>query len=117
MTNPELINPERYRELVALMGKDLPVLLDTFRTHGEEQLVYMRRALAEADAPALAAAAHQLKGSAGNVGAVALSVACSSIEARARAGILESADEEVERICDLHRHTVMELANRLHEAG
>ena len=43
-------------------------------------------ALAAQDAPALAAAAHALKGSAGNVGAVALQREAGALESRARGG-------------------------------
>ena len=55
-------------------------------------------ALAAQDAPALAAAAHALKGSAGNVGAVALQREAGALESRARGGVPDDAPQRLQDV-------------------
>ena len=73
LAGPE--NPEFLKEIIAAYLKDLPGRLEA-----------LRAAFAAGDAPALQQAAHALKGSSGNVGALRLHKICRIIEDIAKGG-------------------------------
>ncbi len=68
-------------------------------------------ALAAQDAPALAAAAHALKGSAGNVGAVALQREAGALESRARGGFPDDAAQRLQALREFWEATRAALAS------
>jgi CheY-like chemotaxis protein len=74
-------------ELVGLFFSDAPV-----------QIEAIQAAVAAADAPALARAAHALKSSSGNLGAMELHALLADLEVAARGGDLSNAGESVARI-------------------
>ena len=85
----------------------LAKLLKTFLDSASGLRVRIRDGAAAADADAVARAAHQLKSSSAQVGAVRLSAVCKDLEAHARAGslaevtaLLESFELEFEVACE-----------------
>ena len=64
-------------------GEVFRELLELFRTHSRDQLVDLREAAAAGDGAAMKRIAHRLKGSASNIGAVAMAALCGKLEARA----------------------------------
>ncbi len=86
--------PDLLRELLTLFLRDTPERLDV-----------VRQAVADGNLDAAARAAHSLKGSAANLGALDLHELASQTEQRARAGdtsgvrtLLEQLDEEFGRV-------------------
>ena len=74
-----------------IMAEDYPALLDAYLGDSEERLDMLRQALRDSDADALSKAAHSLKGSCSNMGAVALAGLCLELEKAGRAVALEQA--------------------------
>lgn len=72
--------PDPVAELIDLFLQDMP-------RHTEK----MEEAVAQRDAPALRQAAHSLKGSSKNLGAIRLAEVCASLEAQAKTGDLATA--------------------------
>jgi HPt (histidine-containing phosphotransfer) domain-containing protein len=62
-------------------------MIVSFISRGMDRLGALRRALAVADHKALADAAHELKGSAGTIGAVRVAELCRQLENSARVGV------------------------------
>jgi HPt (histidine-containing phosphotransfer) domain-containing protein len=87
------------REVIALFLADAPRRLEGIAT-----------ALATGDAAALALAAHALKGSAGNVGAVAMQREAAALEALARGGLPAEAAQRHQTLCELWEATRRTLA-------
>jgi CheY-like chemotaxis protein/HPt (histidine-containing phosphotransfer) domain-containing protein len=79
-------DPDFFAELVGLFLKDTP-----------ERLEAIRQACVEGDAKALEAAAHSLKSSCGNLGAVQLAGLCKDLEVIGRERRIEAAPSLVER--------------------
>ena len=69
-----------------LMQDDYPLLLETFLADAGKRLRQLHDALAQGDMNAYRQAAHSFKGSAGNMGALALEQACLDAEAAGVAG-------------------------------
>ena len=63
-------------------------LLDLFRTDTPLQLERLRAALREGDSQGLAHAAHALKGSAANLGAIHLAALCKEVEDHGESGVV-----------------------------
>ncbi|MEM7310292.1 MAG: response regulator [Planctomycetota bacterium] len=79
-------DPEIFIELVELFLSDTP-----------ERISCLQKALEEGDAQALEGAAHALKSSCGNLGAISLSALCREIESCGRNADLDSAESLVSR--------------------
>jgi HPt (histidine-containing phosphotransfer) domain-containing protein len=87
------------REVIALFLADTPPRLEA-----------IANALAARDADALALAAHALKGSAANVGAVAMQREAASLEALAREGLSPDAAQRHRTLCEAWDATRSALA-------
>jgi len=90
---PQLLalDRDRVRELQELACDDpglLSELIDLFLTSTPELIDQMRRATEDEDGPALRRAAHTLKGSSGQMGALRLQDICATIETLASTGSL-----------------------------
>ncbi len=93
------------REVVQLFVVDAP-----------QRVQVIQQAAAAGDLQALARAAHALKGSASNIGAVALQTVCTHIEAQALAGDLPAAVVQVPLLPDLCAQTLTILDGYLQPA-
>ena len=90
---PQLISldKDRVRELQDLACDDpglLDELIDLFLTSTPQLIDQMRRATEDEDGPALRRAAHTLKGSSGQIGALRMQDICATIETLASTGSL-----------------------------
>lgn len=88
-----------------LMQDDYPLLLETFLADADKRLRQLHDALGQGDMNAYRQAAHSFKGSAGNMGALALEQACLDAEAagvagdrQAAAGLLVEVEQAFERL-------------------
>jgi HPt (histidine-containing phosphotransfer) domain-containing protein len=95
--------------LQEVMEADYPLLLETFVSDSLQRLAQMRQAAS--DAEALAQAAHSLKGSSSNMGALRLAELCRDLEARARHMSPAQTDQLLAEI-GLEMDTVQQLYNR-----
>jgi DNA-binding response OmpR family regulator len=89
------LDKHRLAELRDLTGGDqalLSELIDLYLTGTPEMIGEMRRSSEDGDPIALAAAAHRLKGTSGQMGASNLHEICATIETLAFAGALEGVD-------------------------
>lgn len=73
----------------------LAELLGTYFDDSPRQIAAMRAALGAGDAEALRRAAHSLKSSSANFGALVLSAECKELEVLGKAGILDGAAAKV----------------------
>ena len=93
--SPPALDPAVLASLRELCGEDDPQFLDRllkqFLHEAREGLAALGEAFEREDASALTRAAHALKGSSGNVGALRLAELCAGLEARGRAGALQDA--------------------------
>jgi len=85
------LDQDTLRELRAVLGKDFRMLVDTWVADSRVRLQALQSALAGQDAAALREAAHSLKGSSLNLGALRLADFCLALEVAARAGDLAQA--------------------------
>ncbi len=91
-----------------LLGSDFETMVSGFVDDSDAYLDTMARALADGDTEALISAAHNLKGSAGNIGLLPLSLLCEQVLALARgkaqdgalAGAVDATAHEFARLRD-----------------
>ena len=96
MINP--IDQATFDRLVEMTGGELEFvdeLVDTYIEDGRSQVEGLRAALDRGDTEALVRAAHSLKSSSLNVGALALGDRCRALEEAGRAGPVGDAREQV----------------------
>jgi ligand-binding sensor domain-containing protein/signal transduction histidine kinase/CheY-like chemotaxis protein/HPt (histidine-containing phosphotransfer) domain-containing protein len=85
--------------LEQLAGKEIVRgIIDSFVAEAPGRMARMRQAIAEGNAEDLNFAAHVLKGSAAQLGALRLAEGCRELEERGRVGDLDGADELVRRL-------------------
>ena len=73
-------------------------LIEAFLEDGREQIAAMRQSLASGDVPVFQRAAHSLKSSSANLGALELSAQAKALELLAKAGNLQAAPEQLEAV-------------------
>jgi CheY-like chemotaxis protein len=99
------------RGFLASLAKDLggeevvAEICDLFLSDLEPRVDTLRRAAESGDIETLRAGAHQLKGSASNIGAVAVSGAAAELERLAKAGELDAVDVPLMELVDAVRLT------------
>ena len=92
--NEPAVDPAAFAHLLEITGDDLEFvdeLIDTYLEDAAAQIAAMTAAAAANDAAAMERPAHTLKSSSANVGAIALSEACRTLEADGRAGSVPDA--------------------------
>jgi HPt (histidine-containing phosphotransfer) domain-containing protein len=92
-------------------------LLTAFMDGAIESLQEMRTAARSPDLPALARAAHKLKGASANLHVEELATLTESLEIRAKAGVASDWPGEVERVADEYARISTDLRELLEEAG
>ena len=89
---PSVLDEETLAQLRAIGDASFfAELIDLFVADALPRIEAMRGAIVAGDATRLAAEAHALKSSSGNVGAAAMRGICADLEAAARAAVLEDA--------------------------
>ncbi len=76
----------------------LPATTEAFRKDVPGRLAALREAVAEGRGPALAQAAHALKGAAANIGATAVASLCGELEDLGRSGAIDGGPQLVSRL-------------------
>jgi CheY-like chemotaxis protein len=93
----------RMRQLAEKVGNGLiDQLAELFVQDTPERLAVLRRAASMGDLPALAEAAHTLKGSSASLGATTMVHLCDRLEAQSHAGSLDGVHELIERLESLY---------------
>jgi HPt (histidine-containing phosphotransfer) domain-containing protein len=82
----DILNRELIEELRMIMEDEFSSLMDTFLQESAKQFDEAKVAWSAGDMDTLRRSAHTLKGSCGNVGAVALQGTCETLETNAKAG-------------------------------
>lgn len=109
------LDQDALSELRAVLGKDFRVLVDTWVADSKVRLQLLQVALAGQDAVALREAAHALKGSSLNLGALRLGDLCLAMESAARAGELGRAPALLAAIDAEYRQVAPLLARIAHD--
>jgi HPt (histidine-containing phosphotransfer) domain-containing protein len=99
-------------ELSEMLGPRLETIIETFVTHLDGHLASIREALDAGDMAALRAAAHRLKGSAGSIGALALSDVAARLEHAAADGDGVAVAAHAAPLEDTARDAVLALRSR-----
>ncbi len=86
MSNADPLDKELLSELREIMEDEFPSLIETFLVESEKQYLAVQGAWQAQDLDELRREAHALKGSCGNVGALALNSLCADIERKAHEG-------------------------------
>ncbi len=97
-THDALFDRAHLEKIRAVMGARFTMLVEKYRSSGEEQLDRMREGVKREDLEALRKAAHGLKGSSTNLGASYVGKLCKELETDARKGSLDKADYRIEYI-------------------
>lgn len=95
------IDPAAFGRLVEMTGGDLEFvdeLVDTYLEDGRAQVEGLRSAIARGDGEAVVRAAHSLKSSSLNVGALGLGERCRALEEAARGGPVQDAADQAAAI-------------------
>lgn len=94
----EHLNLDTLKELKIIMGDEYSLLLETFINDSVIRIKTVAEAVAAQDPDAIRRAAHSLKGSAGNMGAVSLSLICKSLEELGASGSVQGASVLLEEM-------------------
>jgi DNA-binding response OmpR family regulator len=106
------LDKDRVRELQELAAGDgqlLQELIDLFLTNAPELLQQMRRAVEDEDASTLRKAAHTLKGSSGQMGALQMQELCGTLETLAATGSLVGVEAPLSEVSVAFERAVSEL--------
>ena len=87
----EHLDLDTIKELKIIMGDEYSLLLETFINDSVIRINTVAEAVAAQNPDAIRRTAHSLKGSAGNMGAVRLSLICKSLEELGASGIVQGA--------------------------
>lgn len=101
MNDEPVLDPGAIERLLEITGGDrgfVDELVDTYLDDAVTQLAALDRAIEAADVGELVRPAHSLKSNSDNVGAVALTTLCRSLEADARSGSVSGAADRVAAI-------------------
>jgi HPt (histidine-containing phosphotransfer) domain-containing protein len=113
------LDPEAVRALVDLLGGDaeaMAEIVDACLEEGPQRLGELKQGATAGDAVLVGRAAHTLKANAAMFGAARLELLCRELEARARAGDLAGASQQVEAI-DAEWNAVRPLLAALRDEG
>lgn len=112
MTTEPTLDPGGIERLLEITGGDVAFvdeLIDTYLEDAAAQIEALSRAAASGDIAELVRPAHSLKSSSDNVGAVALTSLCRTLEAEARGGTVVDAATRVAAVADVFEATRAEL--------
>lgn len=95
---PDVLDRRLIHELQDVMGADFGLLVEAFVRDSRQRLQGLQDALAAGDAGAFRQAAHSFKGSAANLGAVALAAQCQVLESLAQAQRLDEVGVRLQQL-------------------
>lgn len=85
-------------ELKNIMGDEYSLLVETFLNDSSQRLKIIAEAVKAGDPDAIRRGAHSFKGSAGNMGAVKLTLICKALEELGINGLVQGTDRLVEEL-------------------
>jgi HPt (histidine-containing phosphotransfer) domain-containing protein len=94
----QILDYDNLNMLKEVIGDDLKAILDSFAEITPTVIEQLEHAISQQDAAEIRHHAHTLKGSAANVGAIALPELCYEMENKGRSGEIDGADELFTRI-------------------
>ena len=106
MNESELIDQETINALKDMLEDGIFELFDEFIADGPQALGKLESAVSQMNNQEIGNAAHYLKGSAGNIGAIALSNACKELELQARNDEINDATAQIDNIKQIYSATV-----------
>jgi PAS domain S-box-containing protein len=107
-----VIDRDTLDRLTASMGGPFVAeLIDTFGEDARELIATLRRALPASDLEAFRRAAHSLKSTSESLGAARLATLARDLEASARAGTMEGAEDRVRQLVDQYELVVRRLGD------
>ena len=106
MNESELIDLETINTLKDMLEDGIFELFDEFIADGPQALEKLESAISQMNSKEIGNAAHYLKGSAGNIGAIALSDACRELESQARNDVINDAAGHLENIKQVYSATI-----------
>jgi HPt (histidine-containing phosphotransfer) domain-containing protein len=109
-THPHL-NMDALVELKQVMGEEFALLISTFESDSAVRIESIREAVVAEDPDAIRRAAHSFKGSASNMGAIALTEHCRRLEEKGRNGELKGCAELLEQIIAEYRQVQVALGD------
>jgi HPt (histidine-containing phosphotransfer) domain-containing protein len=101
MTEQSVIDPAAWAGLLESVGDDVDFMAELITTYFDDSprlLAAMQGAFSAGNAEDLRRAAHSLKSSSANFGALRLSKKCKELEDIGKAGVLEGAAEQIGQI-------------------
>jgi HPt (histidine-containing phosphotransfer) domain-containing protein len=104
------VDPDAMDNLKDLLGEGYGRFLDLFADKTEELMRSVQLAVDARDGAALAAAAHALKGSAGNLGASELFTLAQRLEQRGRTVDFRDIERLIDHSWQAHRHVLADVA-------
>lgn len=107
------VDNDTLAELKELMEDEFPTLIHAYLSDSSTRIAEMAETIERADAEGLRRAAHSLKGSSSNLGAVTLSALCLALEQQARVGDLFGAREQLTGIQEEFAAVITVLRSRL----
>ncbi len=102
-------------DLREMMGETFVMAIDAFLADTPPRLAGLRQAAADGESTTLVHLAHTLQGSCGNLGALRLADVCNDLVEQCRAGTLDDAIEQVERIATEYGRVQAGLTTIRHE--
>lgn len=102
---------ETVNVLKEALGDEFDALIEVFLGDAPKRIAEIDTAFSAQDYAAMEAPAHTLKGSSGNVGAIALSIACAELLEAVRAGDASNYQQQLSQI-----HIEFDVAKSLLEA-
>ncbi|WP_044411698.1 Hpt domain-containing protein [Thiomicrospira microaerophila] len=107
----QILDYDNLNMLKEVIGDDLKSILESFNEITPTVIDQLEQAIAQQDAPEVRHHAHTLKGSAANVGAIALPSLCLEMENMGRAGDITHAADLFAQIKDSYR-TLSDAVNQ-----
>ena len=95
MTNQQHLDYDTLNTLKEVMEDDFALLIDTFLTDSKNRIITLQSLIHTADGDAIRRAAHGLKGSCSNLGAINLAALCGLLEHQALASKFENFTEDL----------------------
>lgn len=113
MTESKLMDTNTIESLRSVLDDGIYELFNEFINDCPATIERLANAINENNIPEINAAAHYLKGSAGNIGAIAFSNACKILEEQARTNVLEGAESHMKHVRNLFEDTASYMKQQM----
>ncbi|MBE9527567.1 MAG: response regulator [Proteobacteria bacterium] len=97
-TESDTLDIERVNETIELFDNDFIELVEAMLESAEDSIIILAKASKDNDLDTLNSEGHRLKGGIGNLGSLAMMETCQLIERKSKAGELQEAKEQIEKL-------------------